>query len=613
MPDINRNPTAAWLWLSEKGGLEIEGRDLPLVMSLKDRLDPRAENLDQALSAASMSQFLNSFFGSVSPYVGMMRDLLAYFEAAEAVEGPTQWILVLGEAEEALDFDLNAFKQWINRYDTPRPGVRSVPVLDYRGLWKLREHFFPLASGYSSNETFHQQPTPQVQEPQFAAWLSAYERDQYLPLPSIIGQVVSDPGPVGDVAALLVEIYEAILSVARSRTELQAKGSSAPSESNDFWGLRNLRNFESDYWVRGRVFDLICWKQAQPAQRAAVEEGLARQFANLPRRRVRVGIHLEDLEEIFSLPAWHRRHELYSAWILTLLLGAIRDHDVQLHHDKGRIAFAFREALLATVRSKIPPLGVYAERKTPATDLVGHGRKAAVQPDYTVWPMDSGSCKLAIECKQYKTSSTRNFADALNDYASALSTAHVVLANYGPVSQSVRDAIKKDRRSRCVAIGYVHPEEPKACEEFCENAREAIGKPDREARRASLTLDTNVSPKTDLLVVDVSGSTRSALDSPAGQQLIETVIKRLQITRLAAADNQLLFETGVADCSIAQFLSHTGTGQTDLRSPVSALLKKQSAVFVLADEEGIQTLPATVQRVGSFGVGGLIFHIAHVS
>jgi hypothetical protein len=613
MSDINRDPAAAWQWLCEKGGLEVEGRDLPLVMSIKDRLDPLAETLDQALSAVSMSHFLNSFFGSVSPYVGMMRDLLAYFEAAEATEGPTQWILVLGEGEEALDFDLEAFKRWISRYDTPRPDMRSVPVLDYKGLWKLREHFFPLASGYSSAETYPAQPTPRVQEPELAVWLSAYERGQYLPLPSIVGQILTEDGPAGDVAALLVEIYETILSVARTRTELQEKGHSAPSQSNDFWGLRNLWYFESDYWVRGRVFDLISWRQAQPALRTTVEEGLGRQFANLPRRRTRVGVRLTDLEEILSLPAWHRRHELYSDWILTLLLGAIRDHDIELHHEKGRIAFAFRERLLATIHSKIPTLGVYAERKTAATDLVGHGRKAAVQPDYTVWPIDSGSCKLAVECKQYKTSSTRNFADALNDYASALSAARVVLANYGPVSQSVHDAIEKNRRGRCVAIGFVHPEEPKACQKFCENIKEVIGKPDTLAPRTNLSLSTSVNPKTDLLVVDVSGSARPALDSPTGRQLIETVIKRLEITRLAAADNRLVFETEVANCSIAEFLSHTGTGQTDLNPPVSALLRKQAAVFVLADEEGIQTLPAIVRRLGSFDLGALTFHIAHVS
>lgn len=234
MPDVNRDPTAAWSWLAEKGGIEVHGRDLDLVMSLKERLDPEANSLEEALSAASMTRFLNSFFGVVSPYVGMMRDLLAYFDAAEATEGPTQWVLVLGEAGEELEINLDAFKQWIHNYDQPRQGIRTVPVLDYGGLWDVRKHFFVLAEGYSSADVIHKQPRPAAEGRDVSNWLKAYEHGEYLPLPAVVDQAISDPGPVGDVAALLVEIYSAILAVARNSAELSQKGQSQSRHTNDF-------------------------------------------------------------------------------------------------------------------------------------------------------------------------------------------------------------------------------------------------------------------------------------------------------------------------------------------------------------------------------------------
>lgn len=345
-----------------------------------------------------------------------------------------------------------------------------------------------------------------------------------------------------------------------------------------------------------------------------MEQGLAHQFQAVPRRRARLGVGLDDLEEILSLPAWKRRHELYSAWIFTLLLQSLRDHDVKLHHDNGRIAFAFRETLLATVLSKTVPLEIYAERRTPAINLTGHARKAAVQPDYSVWPSGSGACKLVIECKQYKKSSTRNFADALNDYAAALRGARVVLANYGPVSPSVDDAIKDDRRDRCVAIGYVHPEEPRGCEKFCQVVREVIGKPEGSYQSAVRALSSDMQPKADLLVIDVSGSTRTGINTPAGLQLVAALVQRLGITRLASADDRLLSEVGVGRDDIEQALSRTGTGRTDLGAPVAELRRERNAVFVLADEEGIRTVTgARVRTVGSFSLGRLTLHLAHVS
>ena len=77
MPEIHRDAKSAWLWLVEKGGLEPTGRDMPLLVMLQDRLDPETENLDEALANVTVTGFVNAFFGVITPFVGMMRDLLS--------------------------------------------------------------------------------------------------------------------------------------------------------------------------------------------------------------------------------------------------------------------------------------------------------------------------------------------------------------------------------------------------------------------------------------------------------------------------------------------------------------------------------------------------------
>src|ERR1035441_1169644 len=100
-----RTAASAWKHLCDKGGLDPNERDLPLLQTLKDRLNPNVSSLQQALEGTTIEAFLNAFFGVVSPFIGMMSDLLGYFEAANATEGPEEWVLVLGEGGEELTTD----------------------------------------------------------------------------------------------------------------------------------------------------------------------------------------------------------------------------------------------------------------------------------------------------------------------------------------------------------------------------------------------------------------------------------------------------------------------------------------------------------------------------
>jgi hypothetical protein len=65
-----------------------------------------------------------------------------------------------------------------------------------------------------------------------------------------------------------------------------------------------------------------------------------------------------------------------------------------------------------------------------------------------------------IEAKQHLRSSTKEFVDALNDYAFACPQAAVFLANYGPVSAKTIEQVEKGARERCDAYAFLHPGEP---------------------------------------------------------------------------------------------------------------------------------------------------------
>jgi hypothetical protein len=596
MTNPHRDAKSAWQWLVKNGGIELQDRDLPLVAMLKDRLDPEAPSLEDALSKASITVFLNAFFGIISPFIGMMSDLLAYFEKAGATEGPVNWVLVLGDGSDKLEADLDAFRRWTATANRSTRGARTVPDLSTHDLWEMRKCFYPTRDTdptLAPDEEDSRQPEPRVKSAELTNWLDAYSEGEYRDLLPAVGVARAEKGPVSDVAALLTEIYAAIRTVARNREELRRKGRASKTGTN-LWSALGLWYFESDRWVRGRMLDLEAYGQASQTQRAAVQQKLSSFFEKHSRRRMRYDIDFSDLEAILSLPAWKKRYELYSAWILTLLLKALEGHFIELEHDNGRISFAFKETLMAHVHSAVPPVTIISERRVALTNPVGHGRTAGAQPDYSFWTED-GRCPLAVECKHYKHSSTRNFADALNDYSAALGSAQIALANYGPVSPVVMEAIENDRRSRCQAVGNVNPSEAEAMEKVCNIVRKVIGEPAPLLHMQDFqSVIGDAKPR--LLVIDISGSMRSILENRygSGRAALFRLIGLTGISEIAAVDNELVGKGRVRD--LHRILSERVSAGTDLGPAVNDLLKSHNAVLVMTDDDGQRTLVSLKSR-----------------
>jgi len=94
--------SAAEAWKAlQSHGLEMTGRDGDLVdllhKALLDDPDKMANvSFDDAVAVASLERFIRAFFYSATPYVDMLKDILAWFERADAKRSAHEWKLAWG-------------------------------------------------------------------------------------------------------------------------------------------------------------------------------------------------------------------------------------------------------------------------------------------------------------------------------------------------------------------------------------------------------------------------------------------------------------------------------------------------------------------------------------
>jgi hypothetical protein len=198
------------------------------------------------------------------------------------------------------------------------------------------------------------------------------------------------------------------------------------------------------------------------------------------------------------------------------------------------------------------------------------------------------ACRLVVECKQYKHSSTKNFAAAINDYASVLPTAPVVLANYGPVSPSVLQAVDPSVRPRCLALGGVHPEGVAAQRQFSEAVRKAVGEPNVAVVLEQASHEAHL----EVLLIDISTSMLPAVKSDDGSKLISELITRLGIPKVASADDRLLAIEESSAEGVERALAARGSGSTNLGDAVRELGRYYETLLIVTDAEGASSINA---------------------
>ena len=150
-----------------------------------------------------------------------------------------------------------------------------------------------------------------------------------------------------------------------------------------------------------------------------------------------------ELEDLLDLPIWKQRSQLYSVWLITLLKRELKQSGerFQLMAEDNGLTFAFRPTLIAKLHVGNDVLELMAELRVASKDikLAGAGRSQNIQPDYSLLqrlPDKTEKVVYVLEAKQYARANTRNFNEALRDYAKINTHALVALANYGPVPAS---------------------------------------------------------------------------------------------------------------------------------------------------------------------------------
>lgn len=393
---VGRNALSAWATLCDTGGLELNSRDADIADALRRALDASAATLEEALLASSTDDLIRAFLDLVQPFAQMFRSILEFFKSAGAREGRSAWVVQVDETH----LDLIQFQQCLARWDALTCEI-EVPAIDSTGALAV----FDAAGRVGWNPYFgdgNAQPATGLAD--VDRWLEEYALGRYAPFPpSLLSARLSSE--LADATSILIATLGIIRRTWTDRatmlSEYRARHHSI--DDGDGFSPRTIAQHETDDRVAHTIVCLALASRNE-IQRREFSQALTRNYEKYPRRKMGIQAELPELERLLSLPLWQRRHEIYAVWIATEIVNALDDRDCQLHHDNGRITFAFREDLLATVHTSRPKVSLYTERRSPLTAPVGHTRKRNVQPDYGLWRGKGAeeTCQLVIEVKHYK-------------------------------------------------------------------------------------------------------------------------------------------------------------------------------------------------------------------
>lgn len=587
MKDVARDSVTAWSQLRAAGGLECSGRDEDIEEALRTALRPSAATLRDALLACSTDDLVRAFFGVAEPYVVMFRAILDFFQAAGAREGRSAWAIRIEDEH----LDLVHFQRFLEHWDAVESEL-NVPAIDSEGAWAVHRGSIDVAGLDKALEFLGAGTTGHTGLDDVDQWLAAYARGVYGPFPTSLhpGRLPPELSDAAAIAMASVDIIRQLWPNRKSMIEEHRARGYAIDRADGF-SPRTIAQHETDYRLGSTVACLGRYPMLDEAARVAFARNLAAEYAVYPRRRIGVRIDLPELERILSLPLWQKRHELYAVWLATEIVSALADHEIELHHEDGAITFAFRETVVATVRSSWPTVKLYAERRSPLAAPIGHGRSANVQPDYSLWRDSGGSetCGLVIEVKHYKRHSTR-FREVMVDYARAHRDAKVVLVSHGPAREHFFD-VDADVRDRCQAIGELTASHHAAREKLRTLVKEYVKAPISRGMCVASAV-----------VIDISLSMASVLDSDDFPTLLLGLVSDDRIDTVLV-DNQIRLRRPLTSALSAVRTTPRGTS-TDLRGSTLALLDEHPVVLVVTDAEGLYGLDGLImERLRSESIG----------
>jgi len=455
--NIIENSAELWNALVQNAGLDLNLYDKPLLDDLADSLHISSLDFASSLetSGVTVEQLLKEFLQAITPYSLMMRDLLAMFSKASA-QTTNNNIKIKFDFNincSGLEFDLCDFRQWEEKFESVC-GIALVDQWDLQSLLELEHAYTYENITYRYNPKGWDESFLPVNSDARRWLLSLESISQSLPLvppPTVVDEELHD---------YIRRTWKALELVIRE------------CDANDDTCNNNVQTELSSLkigFVRHVVRNAFLIAENIEELNPPIKVRLASVFDNLTQANQETAIDIKEVIEILSLPVWKRRHDLYSAWVGSLIVKAM-GNDARVHQAENSIIYSFRGTHLATLTVEAKcPIYLWAELRTTMMNPTGKGRKFAIQPDYVIAkePVTHPSSSLLIvECKQYLHASKRNFVSALLDYATGHPHAMVLLVNYGATPNTIITSVPNDVRDRTFVIGRLRPRSEEALREF---------------------------------------------------------------------------------------------------------------------------------------------------
>lgn len=456
------SPAELWKCLCSNAGLELKlskgklGRDADIEQALRvalnvpdNALSLEAWLIDDALSpnpTVSTETLLIEVLKSQGGFAQMMQDILGLLIDANAVQASNQLSIEFkfDEVNDPIKATLDQFRETVKRTKSIFEKRPKLPSSTH--MWSLE------------------------------GVLRKYRQDEYS---NNQRQTDDFPAiaPVYKTGNINVDIQlDTIVNLVFSTIELWRQYGETPSllkhnlykNTNSFTSeLFSRLNAFSDYWdisVLESVKELS--EQISSGQQNADEvfNTLNTVLNKIEWSHSWVEHTFEELLDILNLPAWKRRHELYSVWVGTRMLAVIRSvvPDMRFHLVDDVLSFAFGGSRLATFNWNNKQYDVWAELRS-ALMGVSSKRKKGIQPDFRILQVDiSKSSALqttyVLECKHYLRENKHNFIRAATDYARSCPQANVHLVNHGPADEhTLSENLSPELQARTRFIGDATP------------------------------------------------------------------------------------------------------------------------------------------------------------
>jgi len=581
---IHRSAADAWKHLVDSGALDVNGRDKEFADSIWKMLDPAAATLHDALSRSTTEDLIQVFFQALQPFSEMYREILKFYRLAGARYGKEQWKIAIDDQH----LELSDFEDFLRLWDSV-PSEIEVPTAskkDFDALWRACEAYPP--QGDLAKKAARE--TAVIGVASIDRWLSDYRSGLIGPLPSSLIFQQKEAG-FRELASVIAAVHETSVTFSADRRLLRGQFNWKTLSASDAFSINHLAFLDTDNWLGCALAMMALAEHLDAGNRARIACILRETYEGLPTRKLRASVSLNDLDRFLSLPAWKQRHEIYAVWIFTEMVSAAKEHDLELHHDHGRIEFAFRETRLATVTSARQPMDLVTERRSPLANPVGAGRTGNVQPDFSIWARAPAGDRrvLVVEVKHYKRTAKKSFSEVMTDYAAAHMDAQVVLVNYGPIGD-ILDRVPAGSRKQCVAVEMLAALNRSGRQRFHDLVQAALGPPIRPA----LVLGGTASAKS-AIAVDISGSMAPALREDWFHAILANIAVAPHAAEIYPID--LRVHEAIPVDKAASHLRNVPSDVNALEGPVRELLGMYEEVIVLTDRDGVDDLNALTPRV----------------